>query len=320
MDRAQSIRIETGARLHFGLLDTEAPFGGLGAMVDQPQTTVQFDPADAFAIDDALRSRGLPIVRRLCRYLNTDTPPNVRVRCLQAAPPHCGYGSGTQLSLAIAEGLCLAFGEQLPPSVLASQIAQRGKRSAVGIHGYFQGGLIFEQNRSGPSPDDDATINPIESRIELPSHWRIVLVRPRSASPAVSGDREANEFSKLRSDCRCRQELTSLVRQGILPAVRRCDFEAFADSLQRYNRASGMLFAPVQGGPYNGPEVTDLIATLADCGGVGVGQSSWGPGVFAWCEDDSAAEQLVAQLAPKRATSLIARPLAIGRRICRVPE
>ena len=39
--------------------------------------------------------------------------------------------------------------------------------------------------------------------------------------------------------------------------------------------------------PYNGADVTALINWLIRQGVMKVGQSSWGPGVFAWFESES---------------------------------
>ncbi len=315
MGLATSLQIATGARLHFGLLDTAPPFGGLGMMVDRPETVLRFEPAERLNLDETLRGRGLPIAERLKEHLKLDALPAVRVHVVKSAPAHCGYGSGTQLSLAIAEGLCRAIRTEIAPAVLAGQIALRGKRSAVGIHGYFGGGLIFEQHARDQAPPAAASINPVASRVPVPSPWRVVLARPRNAAAAVSGDRETHEFSKLQPNCECRRRLTKLIEHDILPAARGGDFQGFATALSQYNHDSGLLFAAVQGGPYNGRDVTDLIARIRSFGGVGVGQSSWGPGVFAWCESDTQAAELVARFDPAEVTTQIARPVNAGRRM-----
>ncbi|MEP3830402.1 MAG: beta-ribofuranosylaminobenzene 5'-phosphate synthase, partial [Rhodopirellula bahusiensis] len=73
--------------------------------------------------------------------------------------------------------------------------------------------------------------------------------------------------------------------------VQRSDFNVFADALTRYNRSSGELFASVQGGPYNGEATADLIERMIASGHRGVGQSSWGPGVFTWFDSEQAARR-----------------------------
>lgn len=85
-------------------------------------------------------------------------------------------------------------------------------------------------------------------------------------------------------------------------------FGAFASAVQQYNYESGMLFQAVQGGPYNGSGVSDLISELIDRGVQGVGQSSWGPGVFAWFESQEDAQAIANQLPPERYWVAVTRP------------
>jgi predicted sugar kinase len=49
----------------------------------------------------------------------------------------------------------------------------------------------------------------------------------------------------------------------------------------------------VQGGEYASAEIADLIADVRACGVRGVGQSSWGPTVFAVVGDSDTALSLV---------------------------
>ena len=311
MHPKKRIRIETGARLHFGLLGTSAPFGGLGVMTDQPSTIVEFSSSGGFTVDDAIRDRAVPIVKRLCLATDRSTLPDVTICVLQTAPSHSGFGSGTQLSLAIAEGLCLFLDEQLPHARLACEIADRGKRSAVGVHGYFHGGLIFESQGECAQP-----LNPVQVRVELPASWRLVLLRPTTNSFIVSGDLETQQFARLKSDCGdSGGGLRKQVTNEILPAAEAKDFEGFAHAVESYNHASGMLFAEAQGGPYNGEVVTNIIASLKSHGATGVGQSSWGPGVFAWCKDESSARSLASHFSDSPVNVLIAKVKQGGRQV-----
>jgi predicted sugar kinase len=77
-----------------------------------------------------------------------------------------------------------------------------------------------------------------------------------------------------------------------VPAVKSQDFAAFSDAVQRYNRLAGEPFAADQGGPYSGPEVTAVIDALRAWGAAGVGQTSWGPTVFAFAQDEGEARHL----------------------------
>jgi beta-RFAP synthase len=224
--------------------------------------------------------------------------------------PHSGLGSGTQLALAVAESLCRFVDHPCDQVDLARRIARRGDRSAVGIHGYFAGGLIYEAGQPG------CPLNPVRRRVEVPGQWRVALYRPSEPFAAISGEREREQFSRL-TDTRCdfRDELQSIAESEIVPAARAGDFKRFAEAVSTYNHRSGLLFASVQGGAYNGKTVADLVHSLADLGAVGVGQSSWGPSVFAWFASPEQADEFIRRLPPRFPRPLVARPLNQGRAI-----
>ena len=256
-------------------------------MINEPATVLEVAAADRFSIDRELEKRALPIAERFCRVTGKPALPAVRLTVLKRAPAHSGFGSGTQLSLSIADGLRAISNESISDETLATQIADRGKRSAVGVHGFFHGGLISESGNQG-----DRRLNQVQTRVELPTDWRLLLLRPVCHSATVSGDRERKKFAALRPNPEATHRLREQINRNVIPAAQAADFAAFAGAIQSYNHASGMLFAAAQGGPYNGPEVTRLIEALKAVGAGGIGQSSWGPGVFAWCENESTAQSL----------------------------
>lgn len=314
--RPAAVSVTTGARLHFGLLDVAAPFGGIGVMVDRPQTMVAIKENECFRCADHLRERIEPIARRLSRSPKQDSLPACEIRVDRQVDPHHGLGSGTQLSMAVAE----ALKRFLDPSFrsdgsdcqswLAVEIALRGQRSAVGVHGYFHGGLIYETGRAG------TPLNPIVRRLEVPAEWRIGLFRPRQPMPVVSGEEERTEFARLRrGDASELAALRGIIENELLPSVDRADFERFAVAVQQYNRRSGNLFSVVQGGAYNGPAVSELIKNLVAAGAQGVGQSSWGPTVFTWFESEASAAGFVARLGSELADCQLVTPLNRGRQL-----
>jgi predicted sugar kinase len=93
--------------------------------------------------------------------------------------------------------------------------------------------------------------------------------------------------------------LRTLAYDTIVPAVRDEDFDTFAVSIFDFNRLAGEPFHDDQGGPYAGAEVACVIDELMEMGAVGVGQSSWGPTVFAMCRDAEEAERLAAKARAK---------------------
>lgn len=304
------VTVHTGARLHLGLLDTVAPFGGLGVMVDQPQTIISVEPHNDFFAGPSVTRRATAIAQRCKQFTGQAEALQVSVRASESAPAHCGFGSGTQASLAIAEGICKLIGAAIDHETLAREIADRGKRSAVGVHGYFQGGLIYET-----SDGANGGLNCVRERIELPSEWRVVLVRSRGLS-ATFGEDERQQFLKLpRPNEATRNSLRRNIEAEILPAARQADFESFAVAVERYNHDSGLMFAPVQGGPYNGTAVAQAVQLLKSLGACSVGQTSWGPCVFAWLPSDEVARSLVERIDPNELLTQIVRPLNRGREL-----
>ena len=283
-----AVRVTTGARLHFGLLDTVPPFGGIGAMIEQPATEVRIAQADQFVADDGATSRITEIARRFADHVGLESLPDCIVEIVNRPEPHTGLGTGTQLSLAVAEGIAKLMRFSIDPEILAAQIADRGKRSAVGVHGYFQGGLIFESNSS----EGASELNRVQNRVALPDSWTVVIARPADTASTVSGDAEQTQFDRVTSASeQQRESLLTIITDQILPAAVSADFDQFTSAIHQYNYQSGMLFSGVQGGPYNGSQVTELVQLMIDHGARGVGQSSWGPSVFSWFESASEASR-----------------------------
>ncbi|MFG0265178.1 MAG: beta-ribofuranosylaminobenzene 5'-phosphate synthase, partial [Rhodopirellula sp. JB055] len=288
-----SVEVQTGARLHFGLLDVAPPFGGCGVMIDGPPTLVRIRDATSFQCDHEHRDRIAGIVERWQQMTDSDSPPSVSIDVVRAAPSHHGLGSGTQLSLAIAFALLKQTSTDTPSREQVLRLANRGRRSAVGSHGFFEPGLIVEGlNRERIASDQ---LNPIDQRIILPDSWRVgvVLMDEASAIGTISGEEEQQQFDALKpASPEVRSRLTRILTDDLIPAIEREDFASFAESVTQYNRSSGELFAPVQGGPYNGTATTQLIKRLIANGLRGVGQSSWGPGVFTWFDSENEAQQV----------------------------
>ncbi len=90
--------------------------------------------------------------------------------------------------------------------------------------------------------------------------------------------------------------LCRLVLLGLLPALAQDDFCAFGEALYDFNARVGEVFAPVQGGRYASPRSAEIVAFVRQQRIRGVGQSSWGPTVFALTEHEMQAQELAHRL------------------------
>jgi predicted sugar kinase len=148
--------------------------------------------------------------------------------------------------------------------------------------------LIFEKGKL-----KDEEVAEVALRRKLPEAWRFVLVRPRGME-GVWGEAEIKAFCHLpASDVATTQRLTRLAEQGVVLAARQGDIATFGRLLTEYNRLAGSWYEEIQRGPYLNAEVAALVDRLDKAGAFGVGQSSWGPTVFAVMPDEAAAAKLL---------------------------
>lgn len=292
------------SRLHIGMLGFgqrgRRQFGGAGVMIAEPALQLTIRDSDRYLTSGPLADRINEFVAHLSahapwlrsRTLEHSGMPSVLITIDSTPPQHAGLGSGTQLGMALALGLSSHFDA---PTETAEELARavgRGKRSAVGVHGAMSGGFIVE---AGKLRDDE--ISPLVCRLPLPEEWRFVLIAPNQPA-GLSGEAEQRAFDRLPPVAPaitvelCRELVCELV-----PAARQDDFERFSEGLYRYGRLAGECFAAAQGGVYASPQIANLVDRCRALGVSGVGQSSWGPTVFALCRSRSEAENLRQTLA-----------------------
>jgi beta-ribofuranosylaminobenzene 5'-phosphate synthase len=298
------IRVEAPSRLHFGVLslpprehwpnlqgEETVParwFGGVGLMVREPGVWLTVQPANEWAADGPLADRALAFARRFIQDCRPEEVPPQHIEVERCAPEHVGLGTGTQLGLAVSRALATALDFPAWDAPYLAWRVGRGARSALGIHGFATGGFLVEAGKR--DPDD---VSPLVARAEFPDRWRVVVVVPTG----VKGVHGAAEDQAFRLGARTRgldrtDALCRLVLLGLLPALAERDLAAFGEALYDFNARAGEAFAPVQGGTYASPRVAELVAFLRREGVPGVGQSSWGPAVFAVVEDDDRARDL----------------------------
>jgi beta-ribofuranosylaminobenzene 5'-phosphate synthase len=290
-------RVEAFSRLHFGLLEIhpQAPhcFGGIGLMVDKPSVrlgltrsleprlgSIQdpcFDWTDAHWKDRFLRvySKWQSRTARACAS---------SVELHFAPLPHVGLGSGTQFACAAAALLNRSMDSnpdngQLDESWLVD--SGRGLRSHIGLRGFLHGGLILDRG------DSRAAVH------TFPLQWRVVLLH-ESNYQGDFGESEQAIFDRCseRPNPNLRRML-ELIEQQILPAVSRVDYQAACEGFGRYGELAGEIFRPAVGDAYRSSRIRFWVDRLRGLGFQGVGQSSWGPVVFAIARDEHQAAWLV---------------------------
>jgi beta-ribofuranosylaminobenzene 5'-phosphate synthase len=289
-----TVVVEAPARLHFGLLDLRGGmgrrFGGLGAPAPGVSVRVSVSPASDVVAEGNESERAADFARRFLAYHRIRGGARIVVE--RSIPAHAGLGSGTQLGLSIARALAELYRVAATPVELARAVG-RAKRSAVGTWTFAVGGFVVEGGRRIGADDD---VGPLLARQQLPSSWRCVLAVP-DAPPGVSGAIEARAFAELPlPDEREVERVSHLVLMGMLPSVIEGDLDTFGAALSEVQEINGRWFSHAQGGMFAPGPSAEIIRLMRDGGAPGVGQSSWGPSVYAIVDGDRGAESLSARI------------------------
>ncbi|WP_428851418.1 beta-ribofuranosylaminobenzene 5'-phosphate synthase family protein [Imbroritus primus] len=288
--------VSATARLHLGFLDPGASlgrrFGSLGLSIDGLSTTVELLPASedrVVASNDAAHPECARVSRLLAdlkRAANLRQASEIRLHT--TLPAHAGFGSGTQLALAV--GRAFANQYQLPWTTAdIARILGRGGRSGVGIAAFDQGGLLVDGG-----PQSPGHVPPLLARFDFPEAWRIVLVQDVTRT-GLHGDAEKTAIRALPP---FPQELAAQmchrILMQILPATAEADFAPFAEGVNLLQTTIGDYFASAQGGDmYASPAVGRLLHWAGQHALAATGQSSWGPTGFAILPSQSEAERLL---------------------------
>jgi beta-ribofuranosylaminobenzene 5'-phosphate synthase len=288
-------RVTAPSRVHFGLLNLPATdrdrwpgldglpgqpvrhFGGVGLMVDRPGLAVRVESAADWSATGPLADRALSFARNVVDTLTPAERRPFRVMVEHAPAEHTGLGVGTQLGLAVAKAIAVETAQPWSAAELAVR-AGRGERSAVGVYGFDRGGLIVE---GGKLPGE--SLSPLVAHTPFPTNWAVLLFTP-AGDGTWHGGVERHAFARLaagpspaETEALCRLVLT-----GLLPALASSDLDGFGEAVYELNARAGDAFAAAQGGRYVAPAVAELVSRLRGLGVKGVGQSSWGPTVFAF--------------------------------------
>jgi beta-RFAP synthase len=293
--RPIAVHVVAPSRLHFGLMGFGADgdqAGGVGAMVDRPGVRLTVRRSGRFEAVGQHSARVTQFAREFLLRCGESTELACRIEVAQSAEQHVGLGTGTQLGLAAVSALAAFLGQPERTADEMAELSGRGRRSSIGTHGFFRGGLLYEESRPPQSG-----LAPLQRRIPVPSAWRWLLACPRGQH-GLHGDAEHKAFAELPPvSAKVTASLRADVCERMIPAIEAGDFDAFSESLYDYGVTAGNCFAARQGGPFAGPRLSRLVADMRDIGIRGVGQSSWGPTLFGLCASAEAADEYCRQLA-----------------------
>ena len=283
------VQVKTPARLHLGLIDMNGDlgrmFGGLGVGIDHPNTIVEAQNAENFSVTGQETDLTTTLAKRFFSVYNVK--PKVHINVVQAIPAHIGLGSGTQFSLAIATALASLLGVEATIPELAVAMG-RARRTAVGTSIFERGGFVVD----GGKNLNTTKCPPLIYRQPFPSEWRFIVVVP-NLKEGLSNSEENHAFDRLtKMPAEDAGQICRLIMLKLLPAIAEHDIESFGCALTKIQIITGNHFAQAQGGTYSSPAAADCIQFMKKAGSYGVGQSSWGPALYAVVKQEEAKQVL----------------------------
>ena len=283
------IKITTPSRLHFSLLDLNGALGridgGFGLAIAKPNFQIIAERATSIDVAASVyRERAIAVLQRLQQ---TYPFPGIKLTFESEIPMHCGFGSGTQLSLGIAQAVNMLYQFGLNVRELA-QVVGRGGTSGIGVAAFDTGGFIVDGGHRYPeqkasflpsSAVGDIPPPPILLRSPFPE-LPLLIVMPNCSR--IYGDAEIELFRTLCPQPEwVAQKLSHILLLQILPALIEQDMNNFGGALNDI-QTFGWKRVEIDA---QGPELQLTLDYLRDSRAFGAGVSSWGPAICVIAED-----------------------------------
>jgi beta-ribofuranosylaminobenzene 5'-phosphate synthase len=304
---SRRVTVTTTARLHFGFLDpsgrSKRPFGSFGLSLDRPRTRLRLERAQDFEVGGPQQDRALRYLKTIAQSCGVRQAYALSID--EAIPPHAGLGSGTQLALAIGSAFAAIEGLRLSPQEIAGKL-QRGARSGIGIATFAQGGAVLD---SGPG---QGALPSLIGRVPFPPAWRVLLILDAGYSGLAGADERAAFESLPAFPESAIEALHRRIIGSSLPALAKGDFKTFCDEIGYLQARMGAYFAPLQGGAYASPRVSEVLDWLREKGVTGLGQSSWGPTGFAFTASEAEGNALLEEVRVRSSKPGLSLALAQG--------
>lgn len=288
------IRLTTPSRLQFGIVDMRGDLGrihgSVGVAIDRPRLNIVARESSETRISGARSSRAMDIVQAILRDHGVDS--GVEVELLDDIPEHSGFGSGTQLVMALGSMLSKIFDLDLTPESIAVRFG-RSRVSGIGVHAFLSGGFIVD---GGHAMDRREAVPPVVFRRDVPEDWVFVIGVP-DIKRGVSGEQEKAAFRNLEPPpAEVVADVARIVLLQMIPSIIEPDIERFGDAMTKLDTKFGSYWAKVQGGTYSHPRIEECVNHLLDNGALGAGQSSWGPAVYGLADGEPQARRLADSL------------------------
>ncbi|MGB9622430.1 MAG: beta-ribofuranosylaminobenzene 5'-phosphate synthase family protein, partial [Candidatus Bathyarchaeia archaeon] len=288
------IRVKTPSRLHFGIVDMRGDLGrmhvSVGVAIKKPNIILEVKKSDQLKVFGSRAERIKEYAEKIMRYAGIQE--GLEFNLISDIPEHAGFGSGTQLALAVGTSISKTFNLNLNPDEIAF-LLNRSRRSGVGVHAFKSGGFIIDCGHRINNPNH---VPPLLFRSDVPEDWLFIVGLPRIKT-GLSGMNEMEAFEKLEPPSKALVgEVSRTVLVQMIPAIIDKDIKLFGEAMTKLDNSFGSYWEKIQGGRYTHPIIEEGVNFLLERGVYGAGQSSWGPAFYGLVKGEDQAFKLEKEL------------------------
>jgi len=288
------VTVKTPSRLHFSMIDLRGDLGrihgSVGVAIDNPSIVLKAKKAPSIDVKGPRADRVKAFAETL--LAGSGISGGVSIEVLSDIMEHSGFGSGTQLALAVGTALSELYGLSLTAEEIAKKL-NRSRRSGIGTYAFKHGGFIVD---AGHKTHSKMGIPTLLFRADVPESWRFVIGVPTIPNKK-SGSAETNAFKKLDPPpATLIGEISRIILMQMIPAILEEDIVSFGEAMTSVDFRFGEFWMEIQGGRFTHPLIEEGIGFLAENGALGVGQSSWGPGFYGLSEGETQARKICVDL------------------------
>ena len=310
--RGVEVTVKTPSRLHFSMIDLRGDLGrihgSVGVAIDNPSISLKAKKASSIDVKGPRADR----VKAFTETFLTGSEINsgAYIEVLSDIMEHSGFGSGTQLALAVGKALTELYSLNFTAEEIAQKL-NRSRRSGIGTYAFKHGGFIVD---AGHRTEGKPEIPPLLFRADVPESWRFVIGVPKIPIKK-SGSAENNAFKKLDPPpATLIGEISRIILMQMIPAIIEEDIASFGDAMTSVDYKFGEFWVEIQGGRFTHPTIEGGIEFLAERGALGLGQSSWGPAFYGLSESEAQARKIWVDLEKylnedqRKGRAFVARP------------
>jgi len=288
------VTVKTPSRLHFSMIDLRGDLGrihgSVGVAIDRPNIVLRARAAPEIRVEGPQAKR----IRDFAKTIldGSGVEGGAELELVSDIREHFGFGSGTQLALAVGTALSALYGLALSPEEIALKLG-RSMRSGIGTYAFKHGGFIVD---GGRRVELENGIPPLLFRSDIPENWLFVIGLP-SIEQSHSGSAEDDAFKRLEPPPESLiGEISRMVLMQMIPAIIEKDIAAFGGAMTGIDFKFGEFWEDVQGGRFSHPLIEAGVNFLLENGAYGVGQSSWGPAFYGLVEGEDQAKEVAGKL------------------------